>query len=163
MTYSHSIQLQPAGLQVHGRQPSELQRAEALQDQFGLRVAAHLSQGTSELPYDISERLRAARVQSLAKRKLSPSTPSATVAPGRAAPLSRGDESPGFWGRMAAVLPLVALVAGLVAINVVQSEDRANELAEVDTALLTDDLPPSAYADPGFVQFLRAGSDRANP
>ncbi|RZJ19758.1 MAG: DUF3619 family protein, partial [Haliea sp.] len=22
---------------------------------------------------------------------------------------------------------------------------------------LTDDLPPSAYADPGFVQFLKAG------
>jgi hypothetical protein len=45
----------------------------------------------------------------------------------------------------------------------VQKEDRANELAEVDTALLTDDLPPSAYADPGFVQFLRAGSDRSTP
>ena len=28
-------------------------------------------------------------------------------------------------------------------------------MAEVDAALLTDDLPPAAYADPGFVQFLK--------
>jgi hypothetical protein len=51
----------------------------------------------------------------------------------------------------------VVLAAGLVLIHTVQSERRANELAEVDAALLTDDLPPAAYADPGFVQFLRAG------
>jgi hypothetical protein len=34
-------------------------------------------------------------------------------------------------------------------------DDRANELAEVDSALLIDDLPPAAYADPGFLQFLK--------
>jgi hypothetical protein len=28
-------------------------------------------------------------------------------------------------------------------------------LAEVDSALLIDDLPPAAYADPGFLQFLK--------
>ena len=30
-----------------------------------------------------------------------------------------------------------------------------HELAEVDAALLTDALPPAAYADPGFLQFLK--------
>jgi hypothetical protein len=34
-------------------------------------------------------------------------------------------------------------------------DDRANELAEIDSALLIDDLPPAAYADPGFLQFLK--------
>jgi hypothetical protein len=34
-------------------------------------------------------------------------------------------------------------------------DNRANELAEVDSALLIDDLPPAAYADPGFLQFLK--------
>jgi hypothetical protein len=28
-------------------------------------------------------------------------------------------------------------------------------LAEVDVALLTDELPPAAFADPGFLQFLK--------
>ena len=28
--------------------------------------------------------------------------------------------------------------------------------AEIDAALLTDDLPPDAYSDPGFAEFLRS-------
>ena len=53
------------------------------------------------------------------------------------------------------MLPLIALVVGLVAIDIIQDDDFMAELAEVDAALLTDDLPPDAYADPGFVQFLK--------
>ena len=47
----------------------------------------------------------------------------------------------------------MALVIGLFAINAAQDENGLNEVAEVDAALLTDDLPPEAYADPGFMQF----------
>jgi hypothetical protein len=43
----------------------------------------------------------------------------------------------------------------LLTINMVLDEFRANEVAEVDAALLTDDLPPTAYTDPGFVHFLK--------
>ncbi|MFZ9555518.1 MAG: DUF3619 family protein, partial [Limnohabitans sp.] len=32
-----------------------------------------------------------------------------------------------------------------------------------DSALLTDDLPPTAYTDPGFLRFIRAGSTEAAP
>ena len=46
-------------------------------------------------------------------------------------------------------------VAGLMFINAEQNDDRARELAEVDVALLTDELPPAAFADPGFLQFLK--------
>jgi hypothetical protein len=56
---------------------------------------------------------------------------------------------------MASLVPLIALVAGLALIQNIMDDDRANELAEVDSALLVDDLPPSAYADPGFLQFLK--------
>ena len=34
---------------------------------------------------------------------------------------------------------------------------KNDEVAEVDAAILTDDLPPSAYTDPGFAQFLKSG------
>jgi hypothetical protein len=50
---------------------------------------------------------------------------------------------------------MVLLVVGLLTINMVLDEFRANEVAEVDAALLTDDLPPVAYTDPGFVHFLK--------
>ena len=68
-----------------------------------------------------------------------------------------GDES-SLWNRLASVLPLIALIAGLITIGVLQEQSRAQELADVDTELLTDDLPPAAYTDPGFLKFLSAKS-----
>jgi hypothetical protein len=129
------------------------------QDRFGLLVSARLSDAAGELPYDISERLRAARVQALGKRKIAVTrtATSVTVSGGTAA-LTFGNEHLSWWGRVAAALPLLALVFGLIAITIVQNENRADELAEIDAALLTDDLPPAAYADPGFTQFLKMSS-----
>jgi hypothetical protein len=126
------------------------------QDLFGRRVAARLSMGTAELPYEVSERLRAVRMQAVAQRKRAAGLRTATSisASGGAATLS-GDEVFSLWQRMGSVLPIIALVAGLFVIHTVQNERRANEVAEVDAALLTDELPPSAYADPGFIQFLK--------
>ena len=56
---------------------------------------------------------------------------------------------------LATAAALVALVAGLVTISVWQEEGRTAEVADVDAALLTDELPPAAYTDPGFAQFLK--------
>lgn len=124
-------------------------------DLFGQRVAARLSEGTQQLPHDITERLRAARVRATALRKREVLVPvrayALAGAPGRLA-----DEGQSFWGRLASALPVVVLAAGLVTINMVQNELRAREVAEVDAALLTDALPPAAYADPGFVRFLQS-------
>lgn len=126
------------------------------QDRLGRRVAARLSAGTQELPYEVSERLRAARMQAVAKRKRVAGlhTAVAVSASGGAGVMS-ADEHVSLWSLVASVLPLLALVAGLILIHSIQNERRANEVAEVDAALLTDDLPPSAYADPGFIQFLK--------
>jgi hypothetical protein len=49
------------------------------------------------------------------------------------------------------------LVFGLIGIAQWQSESRINDIAEVDAALLTDDVPPDAYADSGFMAFLKNG------
>jgi hypothetical protein len=62
---------------------------------------------------------------------------------------------------MGSVIPLVVLVLGLFVIHTLQNDWRADELASVDTALLTDELPPTAYTDPGFLRFIRAGSTEA--
>ena len=126
------------------------------QDRFGRQVAARLAAGTHELPYEVSERLRAARMQALAKRKrVAGLRTAATVSGSGGAATLTGDESFSLWGLVASALPLIVLAAGLIFIHVAQNERRANEVAEVDAALLTDDLPPSAYADPGFIQFLK--------
>lgn len=128
------------------------------QDVLGRKIAAQLSLGTAELGHDISERLRVARQQAVARRKLPEmATARSIVSSGGAAALQMGDEpGPGLWARIGSTLPLLALVAGLLAIYVTQNDYRANEVAEIDAALLTDDLPTNAYTDPGFMQFLRA-------
>lgn len=132
-------------------------RTEVLQDRYGLKTASYLSAGASNLPYDISERLRAARAQAVAVRKVAKAQTSPATAATVAGPaLTWGsDEGFGLWGRIGSVLPLIALVAGLLAIHSLQSDSFVQELAEVDSALLTDELPPDAFSDPGFVQFLK--------
>ena len=135
------------------------QDAPRAQDGFGRQVAARLTLGTAELPYEITERLRAARAQAMAHRKLvSQAAPAVVASAGGTATLGFGDEGVSWWNRIASALPILVLAAGLVAIHVVQNERRASELAEVDAAVLTDDLPPAAYTDPGFSQFLKSGS-----
>lgn len=129
------------------------------QDRFGLQVAARLSDAADDLPYDISERLRAARVQALGKRKVSVARTATSMAvSGSTAMLTFGNEHLNWWNRIVAALPLLVLVLGLIAISVIQNDNRDNELAEIDAALLTDDLPPTAYTDPGFAQFVKANA-----
>ena len=138
--------------------------AKLAQDRFGLKIAARLSSGNTELPHDISERLRIARQQAVTNRKrtqLVTSTKSATevYGSGGSATMSFDDEGLNLWNRLGSFLPLIALVVGLISIAVIQNDLRATELAEVDSALLVDDLPPAAYADAGFAQFLKLHAD----
>ena len=129
-----------------------------IQDQIGLRIAAQLNSASLDLPHDISERLRAARTRAVAARLMPQTrlqTSQGVVHQNGVALLNFGDEGLNIWSRLASLLPLIALVAGLAIIQNIMDDDRANELAEIDSALLVDDLPPAAYADPGFLQFLK--------
>lgn len=130
----------------------------ALEEQFARQLTARLSAGNTQLPHDIGERLRIARQQALARRKLAPARAAAPVIVTNGGSAALGG---GWWTRVGAVVPLVALVVGLITISVLQDENRANDLAEVDAALLTDDLPPAAFTDPGFAQYLKTDDGAA--
>lgn len=139
---------------------------DTLQNRFGLRVAARLSAGTDALPHDIGERLRVAREQAVSRRKqpaavLRQRAALAASRNGNTATLSFGDDGLGFWGRLTSAALVLVMAAGLIAINVIQDDDRTMEVADLDAALLTDDLPPEAYADPGFLQYLKTGAQSA--
>jgi len=132
---------------------------EAHTDRLARQVAAQLDQGLRELPHDISERLRAARTRAVAARR----QPVVVLATGARVQkgtlvLEGGPDKMRFWGWMGSLLPLIALFLGLFAIHTLQNDWRADELASVDAALLTDELPPTAYTDPGFLRFIRAGA-----
>ena len=150
----------------------QLQHNDILQNRMGLRIAARLSAGAGEVSHDVSERLRVARQQALARRKRPQmvARKAAADAPvvlqqGPPAVLGfGGGDRLGFWGRAGSAFLLAALAAGLITINIVQNDDRAVDVADLDAALLTDDLPPQAYTDPGFLQFLKTqASERSAP
>jgi Protein of unknown function (DUF3619) len=129
------------------------------QNQLGLRVAAHLDAACKELPHDIQARLSAARTRAVAAKIATQIQAQTThiVGQSNAAALLHlgGDEGLSIWNRLASLLPLIALVAGLALIQHFVDNSRVDELTEVDSAMLSDDLPPTAYADPGFLQFLK--------
>jgi hypothetical protein len=59
------------------------------------------------------------------------------------------------WALRAAVAaPLLAMVVGLVGVYQHEREQRVAELAELDAAVLSDDLPLTAYIDHGFNAYL---------
>ncbi len=130
---------------------------ESYQDRLGRNIASRLTDSTQNLPNDISERLKAARMQALARRKVvKMQTASGINMNGGAATMTPGGSDDSLWTRLGSFIPLVALVVGLLAIAVIQEQRRVNEIAEVDVELLADELPPAAYTDPGFLHYLNA-------
>ncbi|HEY9064525.1 MAG TPA: DUF3619 family protein, partial [Burkholderiaceae bacterium] len=60
-----------------------------------------------------------------------------------------------WWKVVGAVLPALALIGGLILIQQLQNEAQISTAADIDAALLTDDLPPAAYSDAGFAEYLK--------
>jgi hypothetical protein len=132
--------------------------AQPLEDRFARSVIAHLSGAVDNLPHDITERLKVARVQALGKRKVLNMQTAADVSiSAGVVALHPRTHHRNFWNWIGSILPLAVLVIGLITISMVQDDVRASEIAQVDAELLTDVLPPSAYTDPGFAAFLRSG------
>ncbi len=131
---------------------------EALEARFGLRVAARMSQGAVALDGDIGERLRFARERALERARAVRAVdarPVLEVGASGAAVLGGG----GWWIKLGSVLPLVALAVGLFFIQHLHSVAQIETAAEIDAELLADDLPPAAYNDAGFAEFLKTPRD----
>ena len=129
----------------------------SLEARLGARFAGALTARSQSLPHDITERLRFAREKSLsvARESRAPASSGAAVvgvsAHGSA---TLGGFLP-WWQRAASVLPLLVLVAGLVMVDNWAVREQVLAAAEIDAQLLSDDLPPAAYSDPGFGEYLR--------
>ena len=144
------------------RRPYAPAALEALEARLALRMTAHLTEAATDLAPDVTERLRFAREQALQRARAARSAQTSVVVVGGGGPsaaLAGGEGGYGWWLQLAALVPLVALVGGLVLIQQMHNNDQIAAAAEIDASLLADDLPPSAYSDPGFVEFLKAPDD----
>lgn len=130
------------------RKPASPATVEA---RLAARLASALSVNTEKLPHDVSERLRFAREQALTRSSSRRHEAVAVVS-------ARGEATLGglWWHRAASALPLLVLVAGLMVIDHWVQREQVLTAADLDAQILADDLPPAAYSDPGFVEFLRS-------
>jgi hypothetical protein len=137
-----------------------LHTLEVLETRTGRRIAARLDDAARSLPTGVETRLAFARQQALARAEARRREVAGAITVVGAAAARRGGAARMWWQRAGAWLPLLLVVAGLWAIGQLREHDRVRAAAEVDARLLTDVLPPEAYADPGFEAFLRQGDAR---
>jgi Tfp pilus assembly protein FimT len=127
---------------------------EAMESRFARSIAARLSERAENVAPEIGERLRFAREKALEVGRLARAGAEVQSADNGTAIL--GISRSPWWQRIASVLPLAALIGGLVLIEDWTTRSQISVAAEVDAALLGDDLPINAYRDPGFVEYLKS-------
>ena len=125
---------------------------------FAYRVRHALNEKLDDLPASTTDRLAAARQAAMARKKahVAPvtvrATRTATVAD--AAGGGRLSAPLGWISRFSVVLPLLMIVGGMVGVYQYEQQQSIAELAELDAAVLSDELPLSAYLDNGFNAYL---------
>ena len=124
------------------------------EDRFARRIVERLDEDA--LDHAIAERLRAARVRAVASRKMEPV--SVVQRNGASATLRA---TPRSWaGNWIAILVIALMLAIMHWGLEVQQAVHEQDVAEQDLRMLTDDLPPSAWSDSGFVEYVRETSNR---
>ncbi|BBE09278.1 Uncharacterized protein MCB1EB_1117 [Mycoavidus cysteinexigens] len=122
------------------------------------KICALLDTSVAQLPETTLAKLAQARRSALAAQK-----PEKVRQPAYemafASGLSRSSANAASHGRrlfnkFGLIWPLLALLAGLSAITYWADQQRAAEIADIDAAILSDELPLNAYLDHGFRNYL---------
>jgi hypothetical protein len=118
------------------------------------KVRHALNENLDRLPASTTERLAAARQRALTRKKAD----APVRIHGNAVRTSLSSMS--WIGKVAVVAPLLALVVGLAGVYQYEQQQRINELADLDAAVLSDELPLTAYLDHGFNAYVDSQSQQ---
>lgn len=120
--------------------------------ELGRFVCHHLNLGTTKLDKSVADRLFAARQAALSQQ-------AGLVGEFSLAGVGR---STLFWceDNLRPMLLAASLVLAVACGNYLMSMQRISDLEDIDSALLTDDLPINAYLDNGFRSWLADTSQR---
>ena len=120
---------------------------------LGYRIRQILNQDLA-LDGDKLARLKAARERAIARQRVA--APRMALAWAGNLTGGLGDGSASVFSRL--LLPAAVLILGLVAINTWQQSQTVQELVDIDSGVLTSDLPIDAYLDRGFDAWLKRSS-----
>lgn len=119
--------------------------------EFGYKARQILNQGLGDLDSKFAVRLQEARQRALERQRLPVSRLRLAVGGHdfdfSIAPFARN------------MLAALALTVGAMGTYYWNAFEQAQEFEEIDSALLADELPPSAYLDRGFQAWLERDSD----
>lgn len=126
------------------------------EDRLAHKMVNFLADYEQTVPHDVQERLRFARQNAVQRfNQQHVLAPVGQLHRAGHGSLSLSTQPLGWFDWLGIIVPVAVLVFGLIGLSNAHDQSRANELATFDVALLTDDLPPSAYNDPGFIRFIK--------
>lgn len=121
------------------------------EERYAYRVRQALNHGLKDIPPATGRRLEAARHLALSRQKQT--EVQLVLSTGESLPLSSGTHAYLKQG-----LAILALLLGMWMSFYWHSVQYVSELEEVDSALLADDIPPEAFMDDEFIEWLKDDS-----
>jgi len=125
--------------------------------EFAYKVRRALDERSDALPPTMAARLAAARELALSRKKIEVRAPAPTLA--GAGRLGFGRDSRSWLVRLGVAAPLLAGLMLFVGLYQYEQQSHINDIADLDAAVLADELPLSAYVDHGFNAFLAKRGD----
>jgi hypothetical protein len=126
---------------------------------FAYKVRHALNEQLDDLPASTTDRLASARKMALSRKKTENPLRVTIARHAFAGGAGFFREPFSLLGRISLAIPAIALVAGLVNIYQMEEARRIKETADIDAAVLSDELPLTAYADHGFNAYLAKRAD----
>lgn len=122
--------------------------------EFGYKARQILNQGIDKLDRDVAGRLHDARQTALRSQRVS-------AAGLHLAGIGHAVEF-AFLANARSLITVMALSVGAMGTYYWNAFEQAQEFEDIDSALLADELPPSAYLDRGFQAWLERASDSSS-
>ncbi|HYC49376.1 MAG TPA: DUF3619 family protein [Burkholderiales bacterium] len=123
------------------------------QEELGRAVARLLDEGTGAIDAEARTRLIEARSLAVARHRVRPAR---GLVPAVVEGISDFTERTVLGVRY--IVPMAALVLGLIGVMYVHTGSAPSEIADIDAGLLTDELPINAFLDQGFDAWLKRSS-----
>ncbi len=122
---------------------------------FAYKVRHALNENLDNLPASTTERLASARALAVSRKKKESGLRVLVPQSVFAGPTGNAFRRPRSWlACVGLAVPLVVLAFGLTSIYQYEQQRRVADIAEIDAAVLADELPLSAYLDHGFNAYL---------
>ena len=122
--------------------------------EFGYKARQLLNQGLDVLDREVAGRLHQARQAAVDSQRV-------PVRGLRLAGIGQNVEL-AFFSNARNLLAVMALTMGAMGTYYWNAFEQVKEYEEIDSALLADELPPSAYLDRGFHAWLERASDSSS-